>query len=593
VLAPTGQAARRLARRINLEVSTVHSAIYTRGGIKDNGEEAPPTSLFVLDQERAAGQVTIIDEASLIGDTANELIDQKPIVQFGAGNLLSDVLEYCLPLGGKLVLVGDPFQLASFGEETALALEEATFVKRGVTVEAVELNEIVRQADGSAIAALGSAIRSECESGMLRLPAIESFIGSGDVQMVEWPVPENLLDELGGEESVVLAWRNADVGRWNQKIRRRLGATDDLPQVGDRLVAVQWSPRSMLMNGDELRIVGVRGIEVVRRRGDEVTLVDCGIEVFDEIKHDLVVQQVFLVIDVLNNSDRLRLRTVTQILWVDFLLRMSREGIDRKRDWEQFWERADNDPRWNAVRATYSYARTVYRAQGGEWQRVVFDARGISMLKGQRLHLGYTAVTRAKKVLHVRNWPAVDSGHSIDADWMCRELDGLCRGVVGRPLSLRPLNSTAPAVQVRDPGGTEFVADVYSKKGRLSTVVVQTSGGAGWSEDLVNEIKSWIFSQNVESSPPPDEVADSMTVVSELLTSDGIDLRVWTKSAFIMGVELITGDRRHVGHYHHDAAGRITKSIAGDPEGVVDIELRERFEFLTGYVRGLVSTNDA
>jgi exodeoxyribonuclease-5 len=558
-LAPTGQAARRLSQRIRREVSTVHSAIYEGSGSEDNGEDAPPTAVFSLKTERPSQALTIVDEASLVGDTCMTSVDQKPILRFGSGRLLSDLLEYCLAGSGKLVFVGDDYQVAAVGEEFAVALERSTYDSRGLGVSECELVEVVRQAKGSDIAALGGEIRAAKDAAESSLPRLK--LDGDEIHEVGYPVDDFVLSTILRGDGVVLAWRNADVANWNRRVRGHRGAKDETPEIGDHLILVQSAPNLHLMNGDEVR-VGAVGEKISIRLGDsEVTLIECEVEIPSD--GEIEGKTLLLATDLLEAPSQERIRKVTQVLWVDFVRRMKSVGIDRKNQPGEFWECASEDRRWNALRATYGYARTIYRAQGGEWDLVVFDGSGMNGKIRDRDHsIAYTAVTRARSELHVRRWPARRGSKQIDLDAMCADLQQICDGHAAIKLEVSRLpNAPAPVIEVRSEKDSSLLINVYFKKGILSSIDLRKGGKYAWADELLAEIRAWAFEQLVTDSPPPDEVADKVQSMSDLLSSEyGIDLRVWTHSQYVVGVELLRGAQRHVGHYHHDATGRLTKA---------------------------------
>jgi ATP-dependent exoDNAse (exonuclease V) alpha subunit len=62
------------------------------------------------------------------------------------------------------------------------------------------------------------------------------------------------------------------------------------------------------------------------------------------------------------------------------------------------------DPFMNALRATYGYALTCHKAQGGEWSEVFVNLAGTSLYarRGKELYQWiYTAITRAKDQLNL------------------------------------------------------------------------------------------------------------------------------------------------------------------------------------------------
>lgn len=63
------------------------------------------------------------------------------------------------------------------------------------------------------------------------------------------------------------------------------------------------------------------------------------------------------------------------------------------------------DPYLNALRASYGYALTCHKAQGGEWNHIFLDIpRNLTLYPTQNVYQWvYTAMTRARVMLHVVN----------------------------------------------------------------------------------------------------------------------------------------------------------------------------------------------
>ena len=96
LLAPTGRAAKVLARYSGREAQTIHKRIYRERTTADY------ESRFSLNLNRERGAVFIVDEASMITDSTYE----GQI--FGSGSLLDDLVRYVR--SGKecrLIIVGD------------------------------------------------------------------------------------------------------------------------------------------------------------------------------------------------------------------------------------------------------------------------------------------------------------------------------------------------------------------------------------------------------------------------------------------------------------------------------------------------------
>ena len=105
LLAPTGRAAKVLARYCGEQALTIHKRIYRQR------TNADYESKFSLDFNREQGAVFIVDEASMLSDTTGDG------TMFGSGSLLEDLVSYVRSgRGCRLILVGDKIGRASCRE---------------------------------------------------------------------------------------------------------------------------------------------------------------------------------------------------------------------------------------------------------------------------------------------------------------------------------------------------------------------------------------------------------------------------------------------------------------------------------------------
>ena len=104
LLAPTGRAAKVLARYCGEQALTIHKRIYRQR------TNADYESKFSLDFNREQGAVFIVDEASMLSDSTGDG------ALFGSGSLLEDLVSYVRSgRGCRLILVGDSAQLPPVG----------------------------------------------------------------------------------------------------------------------------------------------------------------------------------------------------------------------------------------------------------------------------------------------------------------------------------------------------------------------------------------------------------------------------------------------------------------------------------------------
>lgn len=410
LLAPTGQAARRLVDRTERFGSTIHSVVYefaenrlverTEESQRDE-EEHIPVAVFKRADAPQEACLYLVDEASLIGNRRYEPEELDSVgVQFGEGTVLSDLLRYTLAApGSKVVLAGDPDQLPPIGETESPALAPA--IVAALIDEAPvlsELTEVVRQESGSML--IEYACKARLATHRLGLPAIPDDPAFAVSRLKSQVLEPWLREEVVGALATVVAYRNADVAAWNRRIRIDADRPDDRPVSGDRLIALFTDTRTGLLNGDELEVVKAADkVEVVRSRAGEVSLRSAILrKVLPGI--GAITLDTLLVDDLLRLATAEEQRRVTKIFHVDFIVRSN-----MKPDQPGFDEARRNDPRVGALRVAYAYARTCHRAQGGEWNNVIVDYTGIRQLGPIFGRWAYTALTRARRAAWLHNVP--------------------------------------------------------------------------------------------------------------------------------------------------------------------------------------------
>ena len=155
------------------------------------------------------------------------------------------------------------------------------------------------------------------------------------------------------------------------------------------------------MNGDMVEVVHIDSKDVIR-----AGLVFRTVVLRELFTGDLK-QVLLLCTTLINGVLNLDAHQQTE-LFLDFVKRMKKKGIDQKKNIEEFNRAMMEDPYLNALRCMYGYAVTCHKSQGGEWNNVYVDfgnmARNLTKSKMQWV---YTAVTRAKKTLHMLDRPYI------------------------------------------------------------------------------------------------------------------------------------------------------------------------------------------
>src|SRR5690606_1108311 len=151
LLAPTGRAAKVISNYSGRGAHTIHRHIYVPRRDKSGGIK------FVLSPNKYKNTIFIVDEASMIPDTAT---DSKI---FENGSLLDDLLTYVYSGHNcKLILIGDTAQLPPVNLTLSPALNEDTLTMNyEMEVTSIELNEVVRQQLDSGILLNATNLREQ------------------------------------------------------------------------------------------------------------------------------------------------------------------------------------------------------------------------------------------------------------------------------------------------------------------------------------------------------------------------------------------------------------------------------------------------
>ncbi len=423
LLASTGRAAKILTNISSSMATTVHSMIYHFKGLNEEPDSnwdakiANDGQLFLVfssviitkSKEKEPEVIYIIDEASMVSDVAPSDISQA---KFGEGRLLKELLKYDERPQSKFIFIGDPCQLPPIEQYFSPALTREYFARTfGMKAQEAQLTEIMRQQDGNGIIKASKIIRGlynqapEDSSyyGSQLLWGFLPFRNSNDIQL-----HANLEDMIndyvekiqykGLNDSICICRTNKACSQLSDIIRHKLGKDQGIIQKGTLLMVIQNNNNLGLLNGD---MVVVEDMNRYTEKRAQLT--------FRQVKvRELFTKQTYnayLIEEVLNQS-RLNLDKRQQhSLFVDFIMRMKKKGIDAKCHRDVFYNQMYIDPYLNALRCTYGYAITCHKAQGGEWENVYIHVpRNITKNPTKETYQWiYTAMTRAKSKLHMVN----------------------------------------------------------------------------------------------------------------------------------------------------------------------------------------------
>lgn len=534
--APTGQAAVRLSKRTGITAGTIHSGLYDRSGRSDHDSEDhewPPTILFNREQLASAGSVVLIDEASMIGDESEVDPEEPPELQFEEGHLLSDIIAGTVGAGGQVVFVGDSCQLPPFKEDEPVALIPSELEARGCRVVRHSLTSIVRTEEASEIREISDKLRQRVIAGEHGLMPITPAGDREIVTLATMHLESFLLRGLENGSAVALAMRNRDVAKWNEDIRAQLGRSGRLPIATDRLVMTKGSVNHGLLNGTELRVMRLVGapvsisVTVKDRVQKHLTLsvelqsvvLSVGTPSGDSIEFEATI-----VIDILEAPDKSTLSGIRRALWVDFLMRARRAGVSAKS--AEFWAMFETDERVNAIHASYSYARTLFRAQGGEWDSVIIDGQSLLPERAHTARQAYSAVTRAKNALYLRNWFGLPRRRTLEE--LVEGPSLLLRQALGRPTRHQRINEKNPTLEVQIITDDQFPplrVNLFEKA--VGDVSFSIQPGRGFDDDISGlraKLEYWKQEENSRgAAAAPVPLSTGMRIVEDTLHHMGID----------------------------------------------------------------------
>ena len=418
LLAPTGRAAKVFSLYSGHAAYTIHRRIYRQ-------KSAGDLSSFSLNDNLNKDTLFIVDEASMISNLG--LGDMA----FGSGCLLDDLMQFVYNgQNCRLLLIGDKAQLPPVGEEESPALSASMLRGYGMEVYESDLNQVLRQSEGSGILWNATMIRGEwreVRGERIDLPKIR-LKGFADIQIVPGDeLVESLASSysrVGMDETMVITRSNKRANIYNQGIRNMVLDRDSELCRGDLLMIVKnnyfWVKETVvssqetvvssqetggvefIANGDRAVLQRVRHVqELYGFRFAEATMT---FPDYDDYELEAIV-----MLDTLTSEAPALTRDQQEQLFKAVLEDYS--DIPRQAD---RMEKLKNDRFYNALQVKFAYAVTCHKAQGGQWAHIYLDQGYMTddMLTPDYIHWLYTAFTRATEKLFLVNWP----GNQVEGD---------------------------------------------------------------------------------------------------------------------------------------------------------------------------------
>ena len=392
LLAPTGRAAKVLARYSGYPAFTIHKWIYR--------QDSALKETYSIAENKFTNTLYIIDEASMISA-------RRDNDQFGTGSLLDDLIRYVYSgTGCSMLLLGDEAQLPPVGNTDSPALQPDFLRGYQLNVSTFSLKQVARQALDSGILRNATELRKQLAENLAVNPLVK-MEESSDLRYIKPNEVQDLIErsyaETGNEETIILTRSNKRTNRYNQGVRASILYKEDLVSNGDRLMisrnnyfwAKDYENLPFLANGDMVEIVRLRN----ERELYGFKFADASLRLVDyDWEIDAVIWIDTLFTDSPEDSYKLQRKLYERIA----------EDYPEIRDKRELNKLIRENEYYNALQIRFAYAVTCHKAQGGQWKHVFIDPWPIQSEESNPTHEDlrwlYTALTRAtEKVFLLKN----------------------------------------------------------------------------------------------------------------------------------------------------------------------------------------------
>ena len=390
LMAPTGRAAKVLAKYSKKAASTIHRKIYW---IRTNKSG----NTFITRKENThTNTIFFVDEASMISENNEKA--------FGNRSLLDDLIEYVYEgLDCKLILIGDTAQLPPVHLEVSPALnEEILERKSNKQIISRELTEVVRQKENSLILNNATLIREKIAKEDYTFPSIIT-----NSEVIRINTGEDLQDALesaysnnGINNTSVICRSNKRANLYNQQIRTKIRWQENEISSGDMLMVVRnnyfWldesSKAGFIANGDIIMVTKIN--ETIERYG--FRFARASVEMVDYPKEKNL--DLLLLLDTLTSE--------SPTISYDQYQKLYKEISEDYKGQKEINKKIKEDEFFNALQIKFAYAITCHKSQGGQWENIFVDMGYFTdqMLDKAYLRWLYTAITRATKKLYLINF---------------------------------------------------------------------------------------------------------------------------------------------------------------------------------------------
>lgn len=392
LLAPTGRAAKVISGYSNRQAFTIHKKIYFPKKQGNGGVS------FVMQPNKHTDTLFIIDEASMISD------EKQHAKLFENGSLLDDLISYVYSgKNCKIIFIGDTAQLPPVKLTMSPALEaERLSFEFNKEVTEIELDEVVRQEEGSGILANATDLRLLIQNESthfqfdVNYPDIIRLQDGYDIQDAITTAYDG---DIGVEDTAIIVRSNKRANQYNQQIRTKIRGQENEISTGDYVMVVKnnyyWlkdsSSAGFIANGDICEVMRINEIKELygfKFAEVEVRMIDYP---------DMKPFETVLLLDTLSSESPSLTYEESNRLYEA----VKEDFANEKSKYKQFMGVKKNKY-FNALQVKFSYAMTCHKSQGGQWKTVFIEQPylpdGSSV---EYLRWLYTAVTRAQEKLYL------------------------------------------------------------------------------------------------------------------------------------------------------------------------------------------------
>ncbi len=396
LLAPTGRAAKVISKYSKREALTIHKKIYfpkkeSGGGVS-----------FVLQPNKHKNTIFIVDEASMISDIN---VDSK---LFENASLLDDLLQYVYSGSKcKLVFIGDTAQLPPIKLNVSPALDEQRLsLNYNKQVDFIELDEVVRQAEGSGILSNATLLREQLASSFFNSFEFNLGVFPDIIRLRDGYDIQNAIDDSyssdSKEDTAIIVRSNKRANIYNQQIRSRILFQENELSSGDYLMVVKnnyfWvkenSEAGFIANGDIIEVLEIFSFKELysfRFAEVKVRMVDYpNMKPFDTV----------LLLDTIMAETPALSYEQSNLLYQEVQKDYQNETSKYKR-----FIKTKQNKYFNSLQVKFSYAMTCHKSQGGQWKTVFVEQPYLKDgVNKDYLRWLYTAITRAEEKLYLINF---------------------------------------------------------------------------------------------------------------------------------------------------------------------------------------------